>query len=96
MTIAKGHSANLETLTRAFRDGSVCLMECTDKATQKKVVVLCAVQRIDNEYEMVPFAKMFDGNPYEELDPPITDEKVKDQAEQEELMSRYEHGQEVG
>jgi hypothetical protein len=96
VAIAIGHTANLQTLTKAFRNGNVCLMECMDKATSKKVVVLCAVQKVSNEYEMVPFAKMFDGNPYEELDPPITDEKVKDQAEQEELMSRYEHGQEIG
>jgi hypothetical protein len=70
MAIAKGHGMNLDTLTRAFQQGSVCLMECTDKVTKQPVVVLCAMQRIGNEYEMVPFAKMFDGNPYEELDPP--------------------------
>jgi hypothetical protein len=45
---------------------------------------------------MVPFAKMFDGNPYEELDPPMTDKEIKGQAEQEELMSRYEKSQEIG
>jgi hypothetical protein len=70
MAIAKGHSMNLETLTQAFQDGAVCLVECTDKITKQSVVVLCAVQMVSNEYEMVPFAKMFDGNPYEELDPP--------------------------
>jgi hypothetical protein len=30
---------------------------------------------VDGEYEMVPFAKLFDGNPYEELDPPMSEEK---------------------
>jgi hypothetical protein len=49
-------------------------MECKDKATGKPVVVICAVW-IDEDikekmYHFTPLAKMFEGNPYEELIPP--------------------------
>lgn len=70
MAIAKGYKANFHTLNQAFLDGRVCLMECTDKITKAKVNVICAVNEVEGEYEMVPFAKLFEGNPYDELDPP--------------------------
>lgn len=71
MAIAKGHKANFETLKRAFADGAVALMKCTDAKTGKPVVTICAVHFDGQEYQMAPFAKMFDGNPYEELHPPM-------------------------
>jgi hypothetical protein len=70
MAIATGYRDNFQTLCRAVEDGKICLMECTDKITKAKVNVLCAVNTVNGEYEMVPIAKMFDGNPYDELDPP--------------------------
>ena len=70
MAITVGYKENFQTLNRAFEAGHVCLMECTDKVTQNTVMVICAMQMVDGEYEFVPFAKMFDGNPYDELDPP--------------------------
>ena len=72
--IAKGYKANFETLCKAIRHGDVCLMECTDAATGKPVMVICAVQRDGDSFEMMPFAKLFDGNPYEELIPPTVEE----------------------
>lgn len=71
MTIAKGHKANFETLKKAFAEGSVCLISCADANTGKTVIALCAVNFDGKEYQMVPLAKMFDGNPYEELLPPM-------------------------
>lgn len=65
--------SNFETLKRAFEDGNACLLECTDKKSGKAVAVICAIQNSgDNKLplELVPFAKMFDDNPYEEVDPP--------------------------
>lgn len=70
MAIAEGYKANFQTLNRAFLNEQVCLMECTDKITKAKVNVICAVNEVEGEYEMVPIAKLFDGNPYDELDPP--------------------------
>lgn len=71
--IGEAHKSNFETLERAFLEGDVCLMECTDKETGKPVPVICAVQPSGDEaapIEFVPFAKLFLGNPYEEVDPP--------------------------
>ena len=70
MSIAAGYKANFKTLCDAIRNDDVCLMECTDAVTGKPVMVICAVQRDSDAFEMVPFAKLFDGNPYEELIPP--------------------------
>jgi hypothetical protein len=77
MAIPKGHKANFETLTKAFDNNNVCLMECIDKVTKKPVQVICMVNVIKDpnmivkdEYEFVPVAKMFSGNPYEEVSPP--------------------------
>ena len=77
MAIAKGYKANFETLKKAFDHDSVCLVECTDKATGKPVMTICMVNVIKDpnmivkdEFEFVPVAKLFDGNPYEEVSPP--------------------------
>ena len=72
MSIAKGYTANFKTLATAFEENDVCLLECTDRATGKPVVVICATEWHGDECQFIPFAKMFDGNPYDELDPPHT------------------------
>lgn len=77
MGIAEGYKANLETIQRAAENNDLALMECTDKRTKKPVVVLCAVYRDEGGMcNMVPLAKMFDGNPYEEMNPPILEESA--------------------
>jgi hypothetical protein len=68
--ISKGYEDNFNTLCRAVRNDDVALMECTDTATGKPVITICAVQRNGDTMQFVPFAKLFDGNPYEELTPP--------------------------
>ena len=70
MTIAEGYGTNLGTLIQAAKDDNLCLLECTDKAGNT-VIAVCAINFIGGAYEMVPLAKMFDGNPYEELQPPM-------------------------
>lgn len=71
MALKKGDSANFNTMLKAATNGALCLMECTDKATGRYVAVICAVNRPDgDDYEMVPIARLFGGNPYDELDPP--------------------------
>ena len=72
--IAKGYKTNFDTLCRAIRHGDVALMECNDAKTGQPVVVVCAVQTEGGSFEMIPIAKMFDGNPYEELIPPTVEE----------------------
>lgn len=68
--ISKGAKRNFETIKTACKANKLALMECTDVHTGKPVNVLCAVNVIDGEYEMVPLARLFDGNPYDELLPP--------------------------
>ena len=69
--ISKGHKAYFETLLRADKNGEVCVMECTDAKTGETVIAVCAVGRDANgDFQMTPLAKMFNGNPYEELLPP--------------------------
>lgn len=70
MAIAQSYKTNFETLNRAARNGDLTLVECTDKKTGEPVIALCAVYLYEGEYNIVPFARMFDGNPYDELNPP--------------------------
>lgn len=74
-TAITGHRSNLDTIVRAAQDGRLALVECTDRVTKKPVAVLCAIGGPDGlgEYIIVPFARMFDGDPYEQLDPPNPD-----------------------
>lgn len=65
-----GHKANFETIKRAVLNGDVALMACTDKETGEMVPTLCAVERDGEEFVMKPLAKLFNGNPYDELLPP--------------------------
>jgi hypothetical protein len=72
--IADGYKKNFKTLLEAVGLNDVCLLECTDAATGKPVMAICALNRTDEgEVMFVPIAKMFDGNPYEELMPPDMD-----------------------
>lgn len=65
------HKENFETLKRAFAAGNVALMEVEVVATGERLAALCAVeQRADGEIDMVPFAVMLNGNPYQLLNPP--------------------------
>lgn len=68
--IQKGYKANFETLLRASKNGDLALLDCQDKATRKTVRVIVAVAFDGKEYSFSPLAKMFDGNPYDELNPP--------------------------
>jgi Family of unknown function (DUF6117) len=68
--IPQPYRDNFNTLHQAFAGGDACLLECSDKVTGKPAYVLCAVNCRDEEYELVPFARLFDDNPYELLSPP--------------------------
>ena len=70
MAIPDGYRHNFETLQLAQDNGDLALVECTDAKTGKPVYTVCAVERHHDAYVMVPLAKLFDGDPYEELVPP--------------------------
>lgn len=74
MAIAPGYKTNFETLISAAKNDDLCLLECQDAVTGKPVITVCAVMRdTDGTIQLAPFAKMFDGDPYEELIPPTTE-----------------------
>jgi len=70
MAIAEGYKHNFNQLLRAVSSGDAALLETTEKATGRTVIVVVAVTFDGSEYHLVPMARMFDGNPYDELDPP--------------------------
>lgn len=73
--IPKHHSANFQTLARAFDERRVCLMECNDAKTNEPVYAICMVNVDgDRNYEMIPVAQLIEGNPYEQLTPPSMEE----------------------
>jgi len=74
MAIPIGHHSNLATIIAAARNNDLCLMECRDAATGETVIALCAAHREGKEIVFSPLAKLFNGNPYEELTPPISEE----------------------
>jgi hypothetical protein len=71
MAITKRNRKNFDTLLKAIRTDRVSLLECQDKATNKVVNVIVILNHDGDDINMVPFAKMFDGNPYEEINPPL-------------------------
>lgn len=70
--IPVGHKKNFDTLHRASKNGDLAIIECTDKKTMKPVYVVAAVYFDGEEYTMTPIAKMFDVNPYDEVNPPVS------------------------
>lgn len=73
MTVVQQHRPNFDTLQSAFQNGDVALLECQLKATGESVAVIVAVNRDGEDFGFVPFAMMFNGNPYEMLNPPDPD-----------------------
>jgi len=70
--IPKYDRENFNTLLRAAKGNNLCLMEATRKSDGKQVSLICAVNVVDEKYEMVPLAVMVDDNPYEIFAPPTT------------------------
>jgi Family of unknown function (DUF6117) len=74
MTLNKGVKANLSTLIDAANAGRLAVLECQMKDTGKIVPVIVALNEESNgDTGFVPFAVMFEGNPYELLNPPNPD-----------------------
>lgn len=74
MALATGHKSNFETLQEACFNGDIALMECQLAASGEAVAVICAANRLaDGEIEFVPLASLFNGDPYELLNPPAPD-----------------------
>lgn len=71
---AKGHKANFQTILAAASAGHLALLDCADAKTGKPVATIVAINREPSgQFGFVPLARMFDGNPFEELSPPNPD-----------------------
>ena len=57
----------------AAHEHALCLAECTDRRTGKKVNVICATSTEGGVVCMQPLARLFSGNPYNEVVPPGLD-----------------------
>lgn len=68
--ISEGYKHNFGLLRRAFDNAQAALVECRDAKTGEPIMAVCAVRLIESKFVMTPLAKMFDGNPYEEVLPP--------------------------
>lgn len=74
MTIPAGHATNFDTMLRAAANGHLALLECKDAKTGEPVYTIVMVSMHGNEYEFIPVARMFDGNPYDHVVPPTVEE----------------------
>ena len=63
MQLTEGMKANFETLKQAAINGDLALVDCFDVITGESVGCICAINRENNEYEMVLLAIM----PYQPL-----------------------------
>lgn len=71
IAIPPGYRRNFQTMLLAAKYHDLALVSCVDKATQKPVMAVCAMQRNeDGTITPMPFARMFDGNPFELLEDP--------------------------
>jgi hypothetical protein len=70
---------NFQTLSKAFENGDIALLECRNSTNGEPAYAICAINILrepDREpnIEMVPIGLMFDHDPYEILIPPTVPE----------------------
>ena len=71
--ISKKAKAIFDEVYGAAHAHELCLVECVDRKTGKKVNVLCATSTEGGVVRMQPLARLFSGNPYNEVVPPGLD-----------------------
>jgi len=75
MALPVGHRNNFQTLLRAGDHDDACLVQAVDLRTQERCAIICVVNHHDDgTVELVPIARMFDGNPYDEVRPDFDDD----------------------
>ena len=71
--ISKKARLLFDNVCAAAHEHALCLAECTDRRTGKKANVLCATSTEGGVVCMQPLARLFSGNPYNEVVPPGLD-----------------------
>lgn len=85
--ITLGEKANFETLRAACKSDDLALVVCETRHLGARVAVVCAMNvEADGTVCPVPLAKMFAGNPYDELRDP-TDDMAAASAAVDEVMN---------
>lgn len=64
-------------LELAGSNGSLALLACKNAVTGEPVIAVCSVRLEKDKYLFTPLAKLFNGDPFEELIPPDVDEEIK-------------------
>ena len=67
MALSEAYRQHLEVIRHAADDNALAVLECTDRQSGLPVPTLVAVGRQNGEYIFYPLAKLFIGNPYDEL-----------------------------
>jgi len=74
MSIPDDHKKLVQALRDAFAEGRTVLMECRYVTTRDTVTVLCMKFEKEGKTVIIPVAKLFDGEPTEEIEPIIPGE----------------------
>lgn len=71
LQLTDAQKRNFQTLVDAAKADRLALVSCQDASTGELVPTLCAVNEDGDQIELVPFGRLFDGNPYDQLLPPV-------------------------
>jgi len=97
MAIPNPIKTNFHTLSKAFENGDIALLECQDSNTGEPAYAICAINILrqadrEPEIEIVPLGLMFKSDPYEMLipasDPEFDDLMKKEKMEAAGSMRR--------
>lgn len=66
---------NYNTLTKAMKDGQTCIVKTRRVKDGSDVILVCAINAPDedDQIELIPFAEMIQGNPFELYEKPTPD-----------------------
>jgi hypothetical protein len=71
MAIPESYKGVLQNLRTAVHRNELALVECKTADTKEPVIVVAAIAKtVEGDIEILPLAKCFDNNPYDELIPP--------------------------
>lgn len=70
MALTKKAKITFGTILEAAHEHRLCLVECEDRATGKKVSVICESWQENGQVVFNPLGKLFSGSPFNEVTPP--------------------------
>lgn len=73
MALTKKARMTFDAIIDAAREHRLCLVQCDDRKTGKKVPVLCESWQEDGVVHLNPLGKLFSGSPFNEVAPPGID-----------------------